>query len=164
MIYKIIATVLANRLKKILPQIISKSQSAFVPSRLISDSILIAFETLHHLQHMKRGRHGYMALKLDMSKAYGRVEWVFLEKIMLRMGFHSKWVSMVMECVRTVSYYVLVKGDPKGFFHSSRGLRQRDPISLYLFLLCAKGLQALLASAASSNQIQAFPSAVVGPF
>jgi hypothetical protein len=122
-LYKIIAKVLANRLKKILPQIISESQSAFVPGRLISDNILIAFETLHHMQHMKGGRQGYMALKLDMSKAYDRVEWEFLEKIMLKMGFHTRWVSIVMECVRTVSYSVLVNGDPKGFFNPSRGLR-----------------------------------------
>jgi hypothetical protein len=104
-----------------------------------------------------------VTLKLDMSKGYDKVEWVFLEKIMLQMGFHSKWVSMVMECVRTVSYSVLVNGDPKGFFHPSRGLRQGDPISPYLFLLCAEGLQALLASAASSNQIQGLSISCGGP-
>ena len=75
------------------------------------------------MQHMKGGKQGYMALKLDMSKAYDRVEWAFLEKIMLKMGFHRRWVSMVMECVRIVSYSVLINGDPKGFFHPSRGLR-----------------------------------------
>ena len=73
-IYKIIAKVLANHLKKILPQVISESQSTFVPGHLISDNILLAFETLHHMQHMKRGKQGYMALKLDMSKAYNRVK------------------------------------------------------------------------------------------
>ena len=155
--------VLANRLKKILPQIISESQSAFVPGRLISDNILIAFETLHHMQHMKGGRQGYMALKLDMSKAYDKVEWEFLEKIMLKMGFHTRWVSIVMECVRTVSYSVLINGDPKGFFNPSRGLRQGDPISPYLFLLCAEGLQALLAHAAQSKKIQGLSISRGGP-
>ncbi len=162
-LYKIIAKVLANRLKKILPQIISESQSAFVPGRLISDNILIAFETLHHMQHMKGGRLGYMALKLDMSKAYDRVEWEFLEKIMLKMGFHTRWVSIVMECVRTVSYSVLINGDPKGFFNPSRGLRQGDPISPYLFLLCAEGLQALLAHTAQAKKIQGLSISRGGP-
>ena len=72
---------------------------------------------------MKQGKQGFMALKLDMSKAYNRVEWGFLENIMLKMGFHNKWVSLVMACVRFVSYFVLINGEPKGYFHPSRGLR-----------------------------------------
>ena len=81
-IYKIISKVLANRLKRILPQIISKSQSAFVPGRLISDNILVAFETLHHMHHQRQGKTGSMAIKLDMSKAHDRVEWRYLERVM----------------------------------------------------------------------------------
>uniref|UniRef100_A0A2N9EX83 Reverse transcriptase domain-containing protein n=1 Tax=Fagus sylvatica TaxID=28930 RepID=A0A2N9EX83_FAGSY len=162
-IYKIIAKVLANRLKKILPHIISESQSAFVPGRLISDNILIAFETLHHMKHMKGNKQGYMALKLDMSKAYDRVEWAFLERIMLTMGFSESWVSMIMECVRTVSYSVLINGEPKGFFCPTRGLRQGDPISPYLFLLCAEGLNALLAKATLSKKIQGISISRGGP-
>ena len=162
-LYKIIAKVLANRLKKILPHIISESQSAFVPGRLISDNILIAFETLHHMKNMKGNKQGYMALKLDMSKAYDRVEWAFLERIMLKMGFSESWVSMIMECVRTVSYSVLINGEPKGFFPPTRGLRQGDPISPYLFLLCAEGLNALLAQATLSKKIQGISISRRGP-
>ena len=162
-IYKIIAKVLANRLKKILPNIISETQSAFVPGRLISDNILIAFETLHHMKLMKGNKQGYMALKLDMSKAYDRVKWAFLESIMLQMGFTESWVSMIMECVHTVSYFVLINGEPKGFFHPTRGLRQGDPISPYLFLLCAEGLHALLAKAARSKKIQGISISRGGP-
>jgi arsenate reductase-like glutaredoxin family protein len=162
-VYKIIAKVLANRLKKILPQIISESQSAFVPGRLISDNILIAFETLHHMQHMKGNQQGYMALKLDMSKTYDRVEWAFLENIMLKMGFNISWVSMIMECVRTVSYSVLINGEPRGFFHPTRGLRQGDPISPYFFLLCAEGLNALLVKTAMSKSIQGISISRGGP-
>ena len=77
-IYKIISKVLANRLKQVLPQIISPTQSSFVLGRLITDNVLVAFETLHTMHSKKKGKTGSMALKLDISKAYNRVEWHFL--------------------------------------------------------------------------------------
>jgi hypothetical protein len=79
--------VLANRLKKVLPSIISPSQSAFIPGRLIIDNILVAFEALHTMDAKMKGKEGFMALKLDMSKAYDRVEWHFLESVMRKIGF-----------------------------------------------------------------------------
>ena len=78
MLYKIYSKVLANRLKKLLPSIITEHQSTFTKDRLISDKILVAFETLHSLQNFKSNTHGFMAIKLDMSKAYDQVDWGFL--------------------------------------------------------------------------------------
>jgi len=86
-LYKVIAKVLANRFKQDLPEIISEQQSAFHPGWLISDNILIAYEALHTMATHLKGKKGYMAIKLDMSKAYDWVEWQFLEDIMRKLGF-----------------------------------------------------------------------------
>ena len=83
-------------------------------------------------------------MKLNMSKAYDKMEWCFLEQILLKLGFQESWVALIMKCITTVSYSILVNGEPKGMIKPSRGLRQRDPLSPYLFLFCAKGLNALL--------------------
>ena len=162
-VYKLIAKVLANRLKKILPSIISETQSAFVRGRLITDNIFVAFESLHHMSTQRHGKTGHMALKLDMSKAYDRVEWTYLEAIMLKMGFQSTWVNLIMECVHSVSFSILVNGSPHGYFTPSRGLRQGDPLSPYLFLLCTEGLHGLLSQAKISGQIQGLSLCRNGP-
>lgn len=156
-IYKIIAKVLAIRMKKVLPHIISQTQSAFIPGRLITDNLLVAFEALHTMDVRMKGKEGYMAMKLDMSKAYDRVEWEFLEAIMRKIGFGDRWVRLTMTCVRTVTYSVLINGQPYGNIIPSRGIRQGDPLSPYFFILCAEGLSSLLQRAEFERRITGLP-------
>ena len=142
--YNIISKVLANRLKQILPAIISLTQSAFIPGRLIRNNILVTYETLHSMHVRKKSKKGSIALKLDINKAYDRVEWPFLQGMMQRMGFPNRWIGWVMGCVTTPSFSILNNGEPYGNINPSRGIRQGDPLSPYLFLLYAEGLTSLL--------------------
>ena len=99
----------------------------------------MAFETLHSLQNYKRGNYGYVALKLDMSKAYNRVEWYYLEGITKKMGFRGRWINLVMGCMKIVSYSVLVNEEPCGMIFPTRGIRQETHFPPSNFFFVRKG-------------------------
>ncbi|KAA3482842.1 reverse transcriptase [Gossypium australe] len=124
MLYKLIAKVIANSLRIVITKCIDSAQRAFVPGRLIFDNVLLAYELLHTLKHKRVGKKGFMAVKLDMSKAYDRVEWSFVKEIMKKMGFDSDWVDSLMKCVNIVSYSVVFNDYTGHTFIPSRGLRR----------------------------------------
>ncbi|XP_026419678.1 uncharacterized protein LOC113315627 [Papaver somniferum] len=141
-LYKFISKILAMRLKTVLDEIIAPNQSAFIPKRQIVDNIVIAHEMLHTMNTSK-SKKGFLALKLDLSKSFDKMEWNFIVKIFKNFGFSDKWCSMIYECISTVKSTVLLNGIPGISFHPSRGLRQGYPLSPYLFITSLKGLSRL---------------------
>lgn len=98
---------MVNRFRQVLDGCIDEDQGAIAPGRQITDNIFIAYEILHSFKKKRDGCQGSFALQLDMSKAYDRAEWVFLEKMMGRLGLSNDWVSLMINCVSTVSYSVI---------------------------------------------------------
>ena len=123
-----------------MPLLISEHQSAFLSDRLISDNILVAFETLHHMRNHNKGKTSFMALKLDISKAYDRVEWSYMEQVLVKMGFHDRWVHLMMLCITNASYSILINEEPHGNITSTSGLRQGDPFIPLPFSHVYRGL------------------------
>lgn len=143
-VYKLISKVMYNRLKRVLPGIIDESQSAFVSGSLIQDNVLITFETIHAMRNKRFGKWRDMALKINISKAYDRVYQRFLNEVLRKMGFSERWVSWMNICVQTVTYSFTVNDRIMGPIKLGRGLTQCDPLSPYLFIICAKWLSSLL--------------------
>ena len=132
-VQKIISKLLNDRLALLLPNLISLNQSGFVKDRAIVDNILLVQELAHAVDNKNKGAN--VIVKLDMMKAYDRVQWSFLKVMLQSFGFAPSWVNLVMKVVTNCHYSVLINGETCGFIHAMQGLRQGDPISPALFIL-----------------------------
>jgi hypothetical protein len=159
-VYKLLGKVLANRFRMVLGGLISESQNAFVGGRQMMDSVLIANECLD--SRVRSGCPGIIC-KLDIEKTYDHVNWDSLLYVLSRMGFGSRWIRWIHMCISTVRFSILINGTPAGFFNSSRGISQGDPLSPLLFLLVMEVLSCLLKKTEEGGFIRGFQvGAVLG--
>lgn len=143
-LYKIHAKVLSNRLRRVMDSIIGETQMAFVKNRQIVDSFVVAEEIINLWKHDKDGG---LLLKLDFEKAYDSVDHDFLDCMMEKMGFGSRWRGWIQACISSPLLSVMVNGKPTPQFGMERGLRQGDPISPFLFNIVVEGLNCMLKKA-----------------
>lgn len=153
-IYNFINKIFPNRMVYILPKIISKEQSSFVKGRSIMDNILLVQEFIHNLKSKNRG--GNVALKLDMEKAYNRLDWQFLILVLHRFGFSETWIDVLWRSVSNSWFSILINGSPTGFFKSHRGVRQGNPLSATLINIAAEALSRNIIKLGSTRSFNRF--------
>eukprot|EP00253_Pinus_taeda_P004744 PITA_04744 len=150
-VYKIISKVIANKLQPLLPTLVSREQMGYVEGRQILNNIIQAHEVVHSLTSK---RQAGMIMQLDLEKAYDKLNWAYISKVLLAYGFDHNWVRWVMALVTTSSFSILVNGSPSKIFTPSRGLRQGDPLSPFLFILMMEGLGRAIKSTKEEGKIQ----------
>lgn len=146
-LYKLMSKAIANRLKAMVPSLIFESQSTFLPGHHITNNILVTYEVVNFLIMKTKGKQGFMSLMSNMNKAYDRVECDYLERTLSIFGFPNRFTNLIIHCVKSTSFSILINGTPKGPIMPSRRIRQGDPIFPYLFLLCTKGFVTMLKEA-----------------
>lgn len=121
-VYKIISKILSNRIKGFLPDLISPFQAAFIPNRHISENVVLTHEVIHSFSK-KKGGVGAMAIKMDMAKAYDKLEWSFIRAVLCNFGFSNHFVKLIIECITSPTFSILLNGSPGG---GKNSINKRD--------------------------------------
>ena len=142
-VYKTITKVIVARLRPLLDKLVSPLQTAFILGRKGVDNAIIVQEIIHTLSK-KKGRVGYMAIKIDLEKAYDKLEWNFIRDSLIRANLPTDLIDIIMSCISSVSTSILFNGEALKPIYPSKGIRQGDPLSPYIFILCMEYLGQLI--------------------
>ena len=151
--YKIIAKLLGNRLRKVMPGLIDERQSAFIKDRHILHGTMILNEVV---EEAKRCKKPTLVFKVDFEKAYDSVSWSFLEYMLDRMGFCFKWRKWINACLQSATVSILINGSPTKEFAPTRGLRRGDPLAPMLFNIVAEGLTGMMMVATTKDLYKSY--------
>jgi len=158
-IYKLITKFLANRLKPHLPDYIHPAQQAFIEGRRISNNIIIAQEINHSFALSSWKEKDFM-LKIDLAKAFDRVEWNFIVSALSHKGLHGHFINLIHACISSPTFSVIINGQPSTKFKSKRGIRQGCPLLPYLFFLTINELSIALQEALPNSSLTGI---ILGP-
>ena len=150
MVYKIVLKVIVARLRPLLDQVISPLQTAFILGRKGTDNAILVQELIHIVSR-KKGKVGYMAIKIDLEKAYDKLEWSFIMEMLTKINLPQGLIKLIMSCISSVNTSILLNGARLDQFFPSRGIRQGDPLSPYIFIICMEFLGHLIEAKCSSK-------------
>jgi hypothetical protein len=153
-IYKLLTKVIAKCLKPLLPNIISPDQSNYVEGRQILDSVILAHKFIHSLQSTDTPG---MLLKLYLSKAFDKLSWAYMKSILLAFGFASEWVDWILNLTSSSFFSILINGVPSRPFVPSQGIHQGDPLSPFLFIIMAEGLNRFIKASLVDKSLVGLP-------
>jgi len=142
-IYKVVSKVVVERLKEYIPCLVSPFQTGFVPGRSIHENIVVAQELVHSMNKMT-GKKGYFVIKVDLAKAYDMISWDFISRILSEINFPEALINVIIHSVTNVESNVKWNGAREDYFRPQRGIRQGEPISPYLFVLCMDKLSHMI--------------------
>ncbi|XP_019199070.1 PREDICTED: uncharacterized protein LOC109192823 [Ipomoea nil] len=161
--YKLITKMMAVRLRTILSKLIGPFQASFVPGKQITDNILVYQEALNSMK-TKKGKVGWMVMKIDLEKAYDRLSWSTIEDTLVEIGFNQTWTRNIMHCISSPRMAILWNGQQTDWFHSGRGIRQGDPLSPLLFVLCIERFSHIILNSVRQGRWKGIKISRLGPY